>query len=718
MKQNIRRIAAAALSALLAFGFSGESVAPTHFYFQGTTAQPFQDLPWALSVSYKLNGVAMKAEDLAGKTGVVEIDVDAIPNKSAGDYVRHNYTLEAMAIFNQDDILSLEAPGAQVQLLGNLREVLFIAFPGEEGHFSIRVGAEDFSFGGMTFLMVPATLSQLDEIAKLAEKKEDLENNYDKLSGSLDTLLDSLANVSGSLYSAANGLDALNSASGTVSAGKGAVYDAADAALTDLDSLVEAMEPLSGELTVASKAVTEANEVVRELSKQTVSLRDELDQLKKDLNAIGDSRDDLLAVIHNLDLMRSSLNTLATRLNNASYAPTITTTNLDATVGGFSQAKQLYAPYTNYAAAIKAASSISDETAKTTAMQTALATTITGILKSQGMTDEEVSALLTAKAGSLTSETITTMASSFSGFCSTLAALAGDDTDTGKQLAKLADLYSDDGDAMKFLMDSSDDLAAATSEIETNITNGIATANSTITNLTGPTAAVVRELSALCDTIGELDDLIYSADATVTLAASDTAKIKSILNQIEALQTLLDAYEPETLRALDELNTASNELTATARDTNAFLRSAEDLLQNAGTQLDAATRQSLASLAAALRSTGAALGESNGVLGAKDTITDLIEDTWSDYTGDVNDLLEMDANATIVSLTDPRNPSPQSVQVLLRTQEIKTAADAPVAVSATTVSASSSDAAASTFWGRVAAMFTSMWCAVIGLFHR
>ena len=51
-----------------------------------------------------------------------------------------------MTIFNQDDILSLEAPGAQVQLIGNLRAVLFLGLPGEECHYTIRVGSEDFAF--------------------------------------------------------------------------------------------------------------------------------------------------------------------------------------------------------------------------------------------------------------------------------------------------------------------------------------------------------------------------------------------------------------------------------------------------------------------------------------------------------------------------------------------------------------------------------------------
>ena len=58
------------------FSFDGD--APEHFYFEGKTAQPFEDLPWTLSVRYTLNGVAAKAEDLAGKTGVVEIQIDEL----------------------------------------------------------------------------------------------------------------------------------------------------------------------------------------------------------------------------------------------------------------------------------------------------------------------------------------------------------------------------------------------------------------------------------------------------------------------------------------------------------------------------------------------------------------------------------------------------------------------------------------------------------------
>ena len=122
--------------------------APSHFYFEGKTKQPFQNLPWTVTLRYTLNGVPVQAEELAGQKGVVEILLDLVPNEGAGSYARYNYTLQAMALFNEDDILSLEAEGAQVQLVGNLRTVLFLALPGEERHFTIRVGSDDFSFGG------------------------------------------------------------------------------------------------------------------------------------------------------------------------------------------------------------------------------------------------------------------------------------------------------------------------------------------------------------------------------------------------------------------------------------------------------------------------------------------------------------------------------------------------------------------------------------------
>ena len=115
-------------------------------------------------------------------------------------------------------------------------------------------------------------------------------------------------------------------------------------------------------------------------------------------------------------------------------------------------------------------------------------------------------------------------------------------------------------------------------------------------------------------------------------------------------------------------------------------------------------------MSAALRQTAKALGTTSDVRAAKDTVTGIIEDTWNEYTGDVNNLLLMDATAEPVSLTDGRNPSPTSIQILIRTQEIK--AEEPEAASEAAAQAESS-----TFWGRIAQMFRDFWNAVTGIFR-
>ncbi|MBQ9349068.1 MAG: hypothetical protein IJT94_17305, partial [Oscillibacter sp.] len=290
---------------IVTFHFSPD--APSRFYFEGKTSAPFRALPWQLSVRYTLNGVAARAEDLAGKTGVVEMIVDAVPNPDASQYARNNYVLACNAIFNQDDILSLEAPGAQLQLIGNLRAALFQALPGEEAQFVMRVGAENFSFGGLTIMLMPATLSQLEEIAKLSEKKSDLEDSYHKLSDSLDTVLDAFHEMQDSLYETADGLDALDKARQTVSAGKNSVYPEIDRMQGDLSRIASALDPVAGLAGDASRSLTETKARANTLVDSTLGLRDDLAETETALGVLGEN---LLGVEGSLERLEEDLESL------------------------------------------------------------------------------------------------------------------------------------------------------------------------------------------------------------------------------------------------------------------------------------------------------------------------------------------------------------------------------------------------------------------------
>ena len=880
-----------------------EKALPGTFYFEGKTTKPFQQLPWTISMSYTLNGVPTKAENLAGQAGVVEIRLDIVPNERASEYARNNYTLEAMAIFNQDDILSLEAPGAQVQLIGNLRAVLFLGLPGEECHYTIRVGSEDFAFGGMTFLMVPATLSQLEEIAKLSERKDDLEDNYNKLSGSMDSLLDAMTAMTGSLNASANGLEQLNKARGIFSDGKGVIYSGTDALREDLSNLADVLEPVEGQIETLSKTISDSKSTLRSMTNTVSDLKGDLKDVDSALRDLEDGTGDVRKVFSALGSLRESLKNLQKALGGTVKDTTDKineSIDKNQNIGSVTvaQVKEAHSAYvadrqtyfaiilkkqgsTDAAGTAKNAAAKVQQNESVAALETELAiykgkleaaksslATAQGELqklKESGVGDDDPrvitlnenikeleAGIKKLEAGIEQLEGVIALETAyqakaqmtFQQFCQQVlgqsAATAkqmndlwlvyasgkvegGDTPDQGGTLSG-ALLHNDpedspekdtsggdsapsgdhsDGSSEKTPDGSGSESTGGTAEgSSTDTGNGSGTGDSGAQNppdspnteengsantgsgensgenngggsqkdptgapnppdpenpgtetepdaplppsesvggavvdlisggldsamaeiaklqksladvmnrLKDPTSQVISDLSALCGRIENLSSLLNSAEDLSAAIRHSSADLRDILDDVEDLQDILDDYEPVLQDTLKTVSSLSASAIKTIRDTQGLISDTEALMKSTGATLDDGTKQTLEGLAAVLRSTAKTMGTAGQIKDAKSSICDIIEDTWDEYTGDVNNLLLMDATAEAVSLTDSRNPSPESIQILIRTQEItmpdedETEAEAAAEVQ-------------TTFWGRVAQMFKDFWAAITGLF--
>ena len=871
-----------------------EKTLPGTFYFEGKTAKPFQQLPWTISMSYTLNGVPTKAEDLAGQAGVVEIRLDIVPNERASEYARNNYTLEAMAIFNQDDILSLEAPGAQVQLIGNLRAVLFLGLPGEECHYTIQVGSEDFAFGGMTFLMVPATLSQLEEIAKLSERKDDLEDNYNKLSGSMDSLLDAMTAMTGSLNASANGLEQLNKARGIFSDGKGVIYSGTDALREDLSNLADVLEPVEGQIETLSKTISDSKSTLRSMTNTVSDLKGDLKDVESALRDLEDGTGDVRKVFSALGSLRKSLKALQEALGGTVKD---TSGKLDETIDKnqnvgsttVNQVKEAHSAYvekdrkTFYQdlLELKGTENAGETAATAAAVIENLEQAKTGLEQYQQRletlekalqeaTDDVEKARIQAEITAVSAEisklqgTISVLQAAikekgidkletayqaksqmtFQQFCQQVlgqsAAVAkqmndlwlvyasgkvkGGDTPASGGTLSGELLHNDsedspekdtsggdsapsgdhsDGSSEKTPDGSGSESTGGTVEgSSTDTGNGSGTGDSGAQNppdspnteengsantgsgenngenngggsqkdptdapnppapenpgtetepdaplppsesvggavvdlisggldsamaeiaklqksladvmnrLKDPTSQVISDLSALCGRIENLSSLLNSAEDLSAAIRHSSADLRDILDNVEDLQDILDDYEPVLQDTLKTVSSLSTSAIKTIRDTQGLISDTEALMKSTGATLDDGTKQTLEGLAAVLRSTAKTMGTAGQIKDAKSSICDIIEDTWDEYTGDVNNLLLMDATAEAVSLTDSRNPSPESIQILIRTQEItmpdedETEAEAAAEVQ-------------TTFWGRVAQMFKDFWAAITGLF--
>ncbi len=715
--------------------------APEKFYFEGKTTRPFRELPWTISVSYKLNGAPVLAENLAGETGLVEIDLDVLPNPAGSQYGKDNMVLTAATAFNDDDILSLEAPGAEVQLVGNLRTVLFMVLPGEEQHFAIRVGSEDFSFSGLMFLAVPATLQQLDKVADLKEAKEKSEDSLDAIDESLDVILGTLEGMSGSLNATANGLDQLNAARRQVSNDKGPVYDKTDLALSDLDALADHLGSLDRCAVTASQAVTDTTAALADLTDTTVSLKPILSdarhlirkvqtnvealrklavttegyndeelrklvrELGKDAKSLGTDVDDLTDAMDDLRLALDELRGINTV--NASEI----TGGMKVTVGGKTMtvaevqeavrtAKALEKGYQDYAAAVVAGGG------------------------AQPSMEDFLQYYVAAQAG-------------LSSWNDVAALPAEQQQALGKKVAEAGDLLTMVSTHKSELEEMDRTLSTTTSAL-TVLNNRIGQVNAIVRDIAEPTADLLQELQYVCSSFtdggltddlaqltdicaevleemdahsGEIPQLLKDLNSAGDLLSRITHKGDEAIDRFQVLDNILNTYEPEAQQGLADLQTLSGSAQSTLHDLSSALSALEGLLRDTGPQLDEGTRQSLEGLSAALRRSTVGLDQTGTIRNAKTTIKDLMDDEWDRHSGEVDSLLNMDANAVCISLTDSRNPSPESVQYIMRTQEIKVEKAEQILPGAV-------QEADETFWDRVVAMFKGILDAFLGLFKR
>lgn len=711
------------------FDFADSS--PNRFYFEGKTEEPFAKLPWTLSVSYRLNGVQVSAEDLAGQTGLVEINIDAVPNAGASEYAQNNFVLEAASLFNADDIVSLEAPGAQIQLIGNLRMVLFMALPGQEEHFTIRVGANDFAFDGLTFMMEPATLMQLDQLSTLRDAKDDIENSYQDINTSLDAILNALDGMSGSLNATADGLDQLDAARAQIAAGKGSVYKSADGALNDLTGISDAMQPIGGYLDSASQALTKTTGLLTQLTSNATALKEQLTKtqtaitsiqkdvenlqtLSTDLEAYNASgrtevknlRGDLDTLQSNAVSLRNTLAALQTTMTAIQSAPLSSINKI--TIGGMSVEE--FESVLNSAAQIGAA------------YQKAVAA------GSQATYEQFAYGVLLQKAG------ITDPSQAPAEVLSQLKT----------QAAGLNQIWtmSQQSDLVSQINQAKTINSMLGSAADSGTVNGtLAQVNAMLTALLKPTVAMTAQLQTLCDNLGEdglsgdADDVLVTLNNILTKLDEHAGEVGNLLGDLNNAGTILsnitknagnaidlaaklddtvNEYVPTAQSALQDAKKLSDSAASGMRNVKTFLQTLEGLMKSSGQTLDAGTQQTLQGLAAALRQSTTGLSETDSIRDAKKIITDRIDDEWNTYAGDDNNLLMIDPNAPMVSLTSAENPAPTSVQILMRTQEIK-ADDSTVSTVSTSSAATANTSGG--FWGRVGQMFHDLWHALTGWMH-
>lgn len=194
-------------------------------YYEGVLAN--NELPWIINIKYKLNGQTVSVNDLAGKDGELEIEIDIKENKSLDSVFFDNYALQISTSLDTNKCTNIEAVGATIANVGENKGISYTKLPKKDANYKITTTVKDFemspiSINAVLFSMnldlsgldnISDNLSPLQEaISKLNEATTILEDGANGLLEGMETLDSNsytLINGSTSVY---NGLGMLKTA--------------------------------------------------------------------------------------------------------------------------------------------------------------------------------------------------------------------------------------------------------------------------------------------------------------------------------------------------------------------------------------------------------------------------------------------------------------------------------------------------------------------------
>jgi methyl-accepting chemotaxis protein len=258
------------------------------FYYQGTMDASKVELPWTFDVSYKFNGKEAKAEELAGVSGLIEVHVEAEPNDKAADYYQNNMMLAVMIPVDMDSCYSVDAPGSQMQTMGETTGVVFTALPGEKGDFTARIGTDSYESIGVIMMMLPGTTSSLEHIKDVKEVKDTWRQAGTDMYNSIDAMLASMESMRSGVQTVQNSLYSLEAARRTFSTNRPAIEAQNDISIEALASLAEQSAAMVPYLQIAKNSAEDINTNMNALVKTLGSMQLPLQDLDEHLDTIQD----------------------------------------------------------------------------------------------------------------------------------------------------------------------------------------------------------------------------------------------------------------------------------------------------------------------------------------------------------------------------------------------------------------------------------------------
>ena len=777
------------------------------FFFQGELKPDKIKAPWTFDITYKLNGVVTDADKIAGASGLVEMDIDCTPNKSVSKYMQDNMMLFVAIPVDIQKCYSVDAPESQTMTLGQYTGIVFTALPGQEGHFQVRLGTDQFESVGAIFAMTPGTVGALNKIKDLKDIKDDFRDDTNAMLDDFDNVLDDVTDVSAQLKITNQILEQLQSGKNKIHGNAQVIFDGNDVAIQDLRDLNGTLTPLNDDLKTAQWMVYDVNQNLNTLDSDLMDSSTKLKSLSTKLKRLGSSMSgtsidnlqiqDMSDEIHGVTSTLGQVNTdiknltdsknreefkasaselavgaglshvknhttgvnantsasaavtdeIETRIkkiqkaakiaqsgqeSNEEYVAKVKEVCTEAIKNEFSSAQTEAGSNlnTNLGEAVYEALVASGELpeAALTAQKNTIYILATA-LQNMGITDTKTitksvgTALATAASGGdvATALAPTLSASSRGEEAKEKAVKALIQTETQKAIVSSGltdqEKYAY-GNHLKDFTKLQEDASALN---KTAIGSSASQLVDDVNGLTGAIEDILNATDSLVDSdaaenlvdyinsvTSDLNEIMENGGAVAFDAAKTLNTLRSVISDIDELIGIMNAYYDDVQKTLEDSENVLTQIQKTSGDAATALQNLNSTLRSAEPDFSAAADNSFKVGHMAIDNTNKIVDDTKDFKSTGRNLRDTINNKLDEEEAD-NNFLNMDPEATKVSLTSDQNQEPTSIAIICRSDEISVSDDTTKTLDAEIPDAST------TLLGRIKAVFVKLWNTVRSL---
>ena len=651
-------------------------------------------MPWNFDVSYKLNGVPVEADQCAGASGTIQMDIHAVPNTYASDYYKNNMMLVCATGIDMSKALSIDAPGAQIQSFGTYKLVMFMGLPGEENTFTVRIGSNDFESMGLIMFMTPATTSALDIMSSMRDIKDRLENSGDNLYTGVSSMLSTMQAVQSSLSSMSSGISGIDQVRKQLIKDRGTLDPRTDAALNALDELTGKSDSLIPELNSAKETLTSLNATtssilttLEESGKDIPEYQKLLNDVKTSLGNLEDLFDDLDDETDNSSWTIAQIRSASEDLKDELDALTQDLRNLSDSLDDLDLETPVSTELTNY---VKKMASTASSTVLDTAYKKGYAAGKQAAID-EGKTDEaEIEAIAQQ-------------------YAEAAKASAASQASSAASQAQ-ASAYNNAQALAALMTGIKSGSSAVTSDMQ-SMTKQLKSLTEKMSGLLDATNSLLKDLEDIADVFDEYkglpQDFTQEGKKLTELANGSLDRVTKLLADLPALRESLDSLTKTATSSIDKTTDLMNSTTKALSTSYDLVNTANSVLRSVRSQADASTQATIDSLLDTLGKLSGSTA-SGQMQTATNSIHSAVKDAETDLEDDTN-VLNIDTSADLESVTSSMNPSPSSLQFILRTEEISVDDDDDDGTS-------DQDAADEGVFARICNIFKKLFTAITGVF--